>query len=171
MSGSTGRKRILSGNRPTGLLHLGNYFGALQNWVKMQDEYECFFMIADWHALTSDYADSSELRNYVDQMILDWLSIGLDPGRSTIFIQSQIKQHAELTLLLGMFTPLPWLERCPTYKEQITQMSNVQILSSASPPLVTRCGRRAATGKDSPGPSRASSFGSRRNSLSRPSMT
>ncbi len=118
------RKRILSGNRPSGLLHLGNYVGALQNWVNLQDEYECFFMIADWHALTSEYTDTSEIEGNIREMLLDWLSVGLDPERSTIFIQSQIKQHAELSLMLGMFTPLPWLERCPTYKEQIMEMAN-----------------------------------------------
>ena len=120
----TTKPRILSGNRPTGLLHLGNYFGALQNWERLQDDYECFFMIADWHALTSDYADTSQMPELIHEMVADWLSIGLDPERSTIFVQSQIKQHAELALLLGMYTPLPWLERCPTYKEQITQLSN-----------------------------------------------
>ena len=120
----TEKKRILSGNRPTGLLHLGNYFGALQNWERLQDEYECFFMIADWHALTSDYADTGAIVENIHQMMLDWLAIGLDPERSTIFIQSQVKQHAELALLLGMYTPLPWLERCPTYKEQIMQLEN-----------------------------------------------
>ncbi|MBN1868827.1 tryptophan--tRNA ligase [Candidatus Sumerlaeota bacterium] len=118
------RKRILSGNRPTGLLHLGNYVGALRNWVRLQDEYECFFMVADWHALTSDYADPSGLELHTSEMILDWLAVGLDPERSTLFIQSKVKQHAELNLLLSMITPLPWLERCPTYKDQIGQMAN-----------------------------------------------
>jgi len=119
-----GKKRILSGMRPTGRLHLGNYFGALENWVRLQGEYECFFMVADWHALTSEWQDTSEIRENTRQMVIDWLSVGLDPKRSVLFVQSQVKQHAELALLLGMFTPLPWLERCPTYKEQITQMSN-----------------------------------------------
>jgi tryptophanyl-tRNA synthetase len=118
------RKRILSGNRPTGPLHLGNYVGALKNWARLQDEYECFFMVADWHALTSDYADPSQLEVNSTELMLDWLSIGLDPERSTMFVQSKVKQHAELTLLLGFITPLPWLERCPTYKDQIAQMSN-----------------------------------------------
>ena len=118
------RKRILSGTRPTGLLHLGNYIGALRNWVQLQDSYECFFMVADWHALTSDYADPSNLERFTSEVILDWLSIGLDPERSTLFIQSKVKQHAELNLLLSMITPLPWLERCPTYKDQINQLSN-----------------------------------------------
>lgn len=119
-----GKKRILSGMRSTGRLHLGNYFGALQNWVNLQDEYECFFMVADWHALTSDWQDTSKLPELRREVVLDWLSVGLDPKRSTIFVQSQVKQHAELTLLLGMFTPVPWLERCPTYKDQIVQLSN-----------------------------------------------
>ena len=118
------RKRILSGNRSTGLLHLGNYVGALKNWVELQDQYECFFMVADWHALTSDYADPSHLRENIGQMILDWLSVGIDPERSVLFIQSKVKQHAELCLLLSFLTPLPWLERCPTYKDQIAQMGN-----------------------------------------------
>lgn len=120
----TTRQRILSGNRPTGLLHLGNYVGALRNWVGLQDQYECFFMVADWHALTSDYADPSHLEEYTGQMVLDWLSAGLDPERCTFFIQSKVKQHAELSLLLSFITPLPWLERCPTYKDQIAQMQN-----------------------------------------------
>lgn len=118
------RKRILSGNRPSGILHLGNYVGALKNWVQLQDEYECFFMVADWHALTSNYADPSDLEMFSAEMILDWLSVGLDPERSTLFVQSRIKQHAELNLLLSMITPLPWLERCPTYKDQIKELSN-----------------------------------------------
>lgn len=118
------KKRILSGNRPTGFLHLGNYVGALKNWVELQDRYECFFMVADWHALTSNYATPGELSQYTLEMLLDWLAVGLDPERSTLFIQSKVKQHAELSLLLSFITPLPWLERCPTYKDQINQMSN-----------------------------------------------
>lgn len=118
------KKRILSGNRPTGYLHLGNYVGALKNWVELQDRYECFFMVADWHALTSNYADPAQLDDYTAEMILDWLSVGLDPEQSTLFIQSQVKQHAELNLLLSFITPLPWLERCPTYKDQIKALSN-----------------------------------------------
>lgn len=118
------RKRILSGNRPTGPLHLGNYLGALENWVKLQEDYECYFMVADWHALTSDYADSSDLPRFTRQMILDWIGVGLDPERSVLFVQSQVKEHAELTLLLGMFTPIPWLERCPSFKDQQEQMKN-----------------------------------------------
>jgi tryptophanyl-tRNA synthetase len=121
------RKRILSGMRPTGRLHLGNYLGALKTWVDLQKEYECFFMVADWHALTSDYADPSGLRTNMREMVLDWLSAGIDPQESAVFVQSLVKEHAELTLLLGMFTPLAWTERNPTYKEQIVQLSNKEL--------------------------------------------
>ena len=102
--------------RPTGKLHLGNYMGALANWVKLQDQYECYFFIADWHALTTDYADPSRLKLNTLDVALDYLAAGLDPERSTIFIQSHVPQHAELTLLLGMITPIGWLERVPSYK-------------------------------------------------------
>jgi tryptophanyl-tRNA synthetase len=112
------RKRVLSGMRSTGKLHLGNYVGALQNWVRMQDQYECFFFIADWHALTTDYADTSKVKENSLEVLLDWLAAGLDPDRSTLFIQSHIPLHAELHLLFSMITPLGWLERVPTYKEQ-----------------------------------------------------
>jgi len=112
------RKRVLSGMRSTGKLHLGNYVGALQNWVKMQDQYECFFCIADLHALTTDYADTSQVKQNSLDVALDWLAAGLDPKRCTMFIQSHVHQHAELHLLLSMITPLGWLERVPTYKEQ-----------------------------------------------------
>ena len=104
--------------RSTGKLHLGNYVGALQNWVGMQDSYECYFFIADWHALTTDYADTSQVKQNSMEVLLDWLAAGLDPERSTMFIQSHVPQHAELHLLLSMITPLGWLERVPTYKEQ-----------------------------------------------------
>jgi tryptophanyl-tRNA synthetase len=104
--------------RSTGKLHLGNYVGALQNWVRMQDEYECFFFVADWHALTTDYADTSQVKQNSIEVLLDWLAAGLDPARCTMFIQSHVPQHAELHLLLSMITPLGWLERVPTYKEQ-----------------------------------------------------
>jgi tryptophanyl-tRNA synthetase len=112
------RKRVLSGMRPTGKLHLGNYVGALQNWVGMQDDYECFFCIVDWHALTTDYADTSQVKQNSLEVAFDWLAAGLDPSRSVIFIQSHVREHAELHLLLSMITPLGWLERVPTYKEQ-----------------------------------------------------
>ena len=120
------RKRVLSGMRPTGRLHIGHYFGALQNWLKLQaqqDEYECFFFIADWHALTTHYADDTqEVGEDTVQVAIDWLSVGLDPAESTIFVQSQVLEHAELHLLLSMMTPLSWLERVPTYKEQIVNL-------------------------------------------------
>jgi tryptophanyl-tRNA synthetase len=115
---SKSRKRVLSGMRSTGKLHLGNYVGALQNWVRMQDEYKCFFMVADWHALTTDYADTSSIKENSLEVVLDWLAAGLDPERSVIFIQSHVPAHAELHLLFSMITPLGWLERVPTYKEQ-----------------------------------------------------
>jgi tryptophanyl-tRNA synthetase len=112
------KKRVLSGMRSTGKLHLGNYVGALENWVRMQDEYDCFFFIADWHALTTDYADTSRLKENSVEVLLDWLAAGLDPEKGVMFIQSHVPAHAELHLLLSMITPLGWLERVPTYKEQ-----------------------------------------------------
>jgi tryptophanyl-tRNA synthetase len=112
------RKRVLSGMRSTGKLHLGNYVGALQNWVRMQDEYECFFCVADWHALTTDYADTSKVKENSIEVALDWLAAGIDPEKSVVFIQSHVPAHAELHLLFSMITPLGWLERVPTYKEQ-----------------------------------------------------
>jgi tryptophanyl-tRNA synthetase len=112
------RKRVLSGMRPTGKLHLGNYVGALQNWVGMQDAYECYFCVVDWHALTTDYADTSKVKENSLEVVFDWLAAGLDPDRSVIFMQSHVPAHAELHLLLSMITPLGWLERVPTYKEQ-----------------------------------------------------
>jgi tryptophanyl-tRNA synthetase len=120
----TDKKRVLSGMRPTGPLHLGNYHGALANWVEMQDAYDCFFFIADWHALTSDYEDTSRISDYVKSMMIDWLSAGLTPEKCTMFVQSHIKEHAELFLILSMITPVPWLERNPTYKDQIVQMDS-----------------------------------------------
>lgn len=120
----TGKKRVLSGMRPTGLLHLGNLHGALANWIRMQDQYECFYFVADWHALTSDYENTGNISGYVRDLLIDWMSAGLDPEKSTFFIQSRIKEHAELFLLLSMITPVPWLERNPTYKDQIIQLSN-----------------------------------------------
>jgi tryptophanyl-tRNA synthetase len=116
------RPRVLSGMRPTGRLHLGNYMGALYNWVQLQNEYECYFFIADFHALTTNYADTSELQSHVRQVALDFLAAGLDPEKCTIFIQSKVREHFELNDLLGMITPLSWLERVPTYKEQQEQL-------------------------------------------------
>jgi tryptophanyl-tRNA synthetase len=118
------KKRILSGMRPTGPLHLGNLHGALLNWVEMQDQYDCFFFIADWHAMTSDYEDTDPISGYIRDMMIDWLSAGLSPDKSTLFVQSHIKEHTELFLILSMITPVPWLERNPTYKEQIVQLNN-----------------------------------------------
>ncbi len=117
------KERVLSGMRPTGKLHLGNYLGALKNWKAMQQEYECFFFVADWHALTTDYANTTEIRENIDEMLLDWLASGIDPEKATVFIQSRIPDHAVLHVLLSMITPLPWLERCPTYKEQQQQLT------------------------------------------------
>jgi len=112
------KQRVLSGMRPTGRLHLGNYLGALDNWVRFQDEYECYFFIADWHALTTDYADTHEIRANIRELAVDMLASGIDPARSTLFVQSAVPEHAELHLLFSMFTPVPWLERVPTYKEK-----------------------------------------------------
>ena len=108
--------------RPTGRLHLGHYFGALSNWVKLQNEYDCFFFVADWHALTTHYEDTSSIAENTLQVAMDWLSVGLDPAKSTLFIQSSVLEHAELHVLLSMITPLSWLERVPTYKEQIENL-------------------------------------------------
>ena len=118
MTTPSNKKRVLSGMRPTGKLHLGNYVGALENWVRMQDEYDCFFVIVDWHALTTDYADTSHVKENVADVLLDWLAAGLDPAKCVMFLQSHVPTHAELHLLLSMITPLGWLERVPTYKEQ-----------------------------------------------------
>jgi tryptophanyl-tRNA synthetase len=112
------RARVLSGMRPTGKLHLGHYVGALDNWVRLQDSYDCFFFLADWHALTTDYADTSRIKQSCIDIMIDWLAAGLDPERCTMFIQSHVPQHAELHLLFSMITPLGWLERVPSYKEQ-----------------------------------------------------
>lgn len=109
---------VLSGLRPTGRVHLGNYFGAVRNWVRLQDLHECFFFVADWHALTSHYADPSEIQRATFDAVADWLAAGLDPKKCTIFLQSEVKEHAELHLLLSMIVPLPWLERVPTFKSQ-----------------------------------------------------
>jgi tryptophanyl-tRNA synthetase len=118
------KPRVVSGMRPTGKLHLGHLVGALNNWAPLQDKYDCFYFVADWHALTSDYADTSEIVENAYDMVADWIAAGLDPERSTIFIQSLVPEHAELFLLLSMTVPIPWLERVPTYKEQIDQMSD-----------------------------------------------
>jgi len=118
----TQKKIVLSGLRPTGRVHLGNYFGAVRNWVNLQSDYDCYYFVADWHALTSDYADPSRIREYAYEAVADWLAAGLDPEKCSIFLQSEVKEHAELHLLLSMTTPLPWLERVPTFKEQQAQL-------------------------------------------------
>ncbi|WP_449245577.1 tryptophan--tRNA ligase [Desulfobacca acetoxidans] len=118
------KKRILSGMRPTGRLHMGNLHGALLNWVKLQDEYQCFYFVADWHALTTDYEQTEGIRENIWFMFIDWLSVGLDPQKSTLFVQSALPEHAELFLLFSMITPITWLERNPTYKEQLQELSH-----------------------------------------------
>ena len=118
------RKRVLSGMRPTGKMQLGNLLGAVENWKRLQEEYESFFFIADWHALTTNYADTSGLRGSKDDLLVDLLAAGLDPDKCTVFVQSHLLEHAELFLLLSMITPLPWLERNPTYKEQIENITD-----------------------------------------------
>ncbi|MEO8216012.1 MAG: tryptophan--tRNA ligase [Acidobacteriota bacterium] len=118
---------VLSGLRPTGRVHLGNYFGAVRNWVLLQDQYRCYYCVVDWHALTSDYADPSGIHQATYDAVADWLAAGLDPDRCTIFLQSHVKEHAELHLLLSMITPIPWLERVPTFKEQQQQLAEKEL--------------------------------------------
>jgi tryptophanyl-tRNA synthetase len=117
------RKRVLSGMRPSGKLHLGHYIGVLRNWKKLQEENDCFFFAADWHALTTEYDNTSIIRESVDDMIIDWMASGIDPAKATLFTQSHVPEHAELHLLLSMITPLSWLERNPTYKEQLREIT------------------------------------------------
>ncbi len=121
---STANQRVLSGMRPTGQLHLGHYHGVLKNWLTLQNEYECFFFVADWHALTTEYEDPHVISESVWDMVIDWLAVGIDPGSAKIFIQSRVPEHAELYLLLSMCTPLSWLERVPSYKDQQEKLSN-----------------------------------------------
>lgn len=120
---SSQRQRIVSGMRPTGPLHLGHHFGVLVNWVALQQDYDCFFFVADWHAMTSEYADPRRIKQFVPELAKDWLAAGLDPEKCVIYQQSQIKEIAELHLILSMITPLGWLERCPTYKDQKEQLA------------------------------------------------
>ena len=117
-------ERVVSGMRPTGLMHLGHYHGALKNWVRLQSEQPCLFFVADWHALTTHYDDPSVIETSTWEMVIDWLAAGIDPAQATIFIQSRVPEHAELHLLLSMATPLGWLERVPTYKDQIENLAN-----------------------------------------------
>jgi len=123
--------RILSGMRPTGPMHLGHLAGALVNWAGLQDEYECFYMVADWHALMSEYANTSGIARFTREMVADWIACGLDPERSVIFVQSQVPQHTELHLVFSCLVPLPWLERCPTYKEQREQIQDKDLSTYA----------------------------------------
>ena len=125
------KKIVLSGMRPTGKLHLGHLVGALSNWLKLQKEYQCFFMVADWHALMSEYKNPSGINSFAIDNIIDWLSCGIDPKASVIFIQSQVKQHLELFMALSCLVPLGWLERCPTYKEQIRELKTKDISNYA----------------------------------------
>lgn len=118
------QERVLSGMRPSGKLHLGNLIGALDNWKKLQERYDCFFFVADWHALTTDYEQTDTIQENIRDMVIDWLSVGLCPEKSVIFVQSRIKEHADLHLLLSMITPLSWLERVPTYKEQQQELTS-----------------------------------------------
>ncbi len=127
-------KTVLSGMRPTGKLHLGHYEGVLKNYVKMQEEYNVFYMVADWHAMTTDFADAAKTGEYTTEMFKDWLSVGMDPEKAVMFVQSDVKEHAELYLMLGLITPVSWLERNPTYKEQKNEikdkdLSNLGFLS------------------------------------------
>ena len=118
MSTVNSQQRVLSGMRPTGRLHLGHYHGVLQNWIKLQHEYECFFFVADWHALTTHYGDATLFEDNVIEMVIDWLAVGVNPGSAALFVQSKVPEHAELHLLLSMITPMGWLERVPSYKDQ-----------------------------------------------------
>jgi tryptophanyl-tRNA synthetase len=123
------KQRVVSGMRPTGKLHLGHLVGALQNWEQLQASYDCFYFVADWHALTSNFADTREIVDHALDNVADWIGAGVDPERSTLFVQSLVPEHAELYLLLQMVTPVPWLERVPTYKEQIEQLSEKDLSS------------------------------------------
>lgn len=125
------KDRILSGMRPTGKLHLGNLLGALENWKKYQDQMECFFMVADWHALMSEYKDPKELKQNSLECVKDWIAFGLDPEKSVIFIQSDVKEHLELAAVFGALTPIPWLERNPTYKEQLQELKDKDVFTYA----------------------------------------
>jgi len=120
-------KRVLSGIRPTGKLHLGHWVGALANWIKLQNEYECFFMVADWHALMSEYKNSKDIKEIIIDNVSDWLAWGIDPKKSVIFVQSQVKEHLELFMVLSLGVPLGWLFRCPTFKEQLIQLKDKEI--------------------------------------------
>jgi tryptophanyl-tRNA synthetase len=119
----TAKKRILSGMRPTGKLHLGHLVGTLDNWIKLQKEYDCYFMVADWHALMGEYENPSVMSEYAIDNVIDWISCGIDPEKATLFVQSRVNAHLDLFLIFSCFTPLGWLERCPTYKEQLREVT------------------------------------------------
>lgn len=135
------RPRILSGMRPTGPLHIGHLFGALENWRQLQNDSDCYYMVADWHALMSEYKDPSRIRQYTRENVADWIACGIDPERSTIFVQSDVPEHAELHLILSTVTPVAWLERCPTYKEQLQELAAKEINNYAflGYPLLQTC--------------------------------
>lgn len=126
-----GEKKVLSGMRPTGELHLGHLVGALNNWVDLQSEYKCYFMIADWHALMSEYKNPEKVNKLTMEIVADWLSCGIDPEKSTIFVQSDVEEHLELNMILSTITPLGWLKRNPTYKEQIKQLGEKDLETHA----------------------------------------
>lgn len=125
------KKKLLSGMRPTGKLHLGHLVGALSNWVHLQKEYDCFFMIADWHAFMSEYENPKNLKEYIYDNLIDWLAAGIDPQKCALFVQSQVSEHLELYMMFSVLTPLGWLERCPTYKEQMRELKDRHIATYA----------------------------------------
>ena len=142
------KKRVLSGMQPSGLLHLGNYLGALQNWKQLQDEHECYFFVADWHALSTNYADTSRIREYVRELLIDWLAAGIDPTRSVVFIQSRVPEHAVLHLLFSMMIPVPWLERNPPTRknrkrsrERISTLTAFWAIQFSKPPTYSSTNR------------------------------
>ncbi len=139
----SGRKEVVfSGMRPTGRLHIGNYWGALKNWVALMDRYDCLYSVADWHMLTTGYEDTAKLQDNTREMVLDWLAAGLDPEKCVIFKQSAVPEHAELALLLGMVTPLSWLENCPTWKEQLQELSKTKHAAVTGKGTATDAGKR-----------------------------
>ena len=150
MSSVDSQRRVLSGMRPTGRLHLGHYHGVLKNWVKLQHEYECFFFAADWHALTTHYEDPQSIEQNVWDMLIDWLAAGVSGTSSTLFIQSQVPEHAELHLLLSMVTPVSWLERVPTYNDQQEKLKDRDLATYGflGYPLLQRAGKLIQIGKD-----------------------
>ncbi len=125
------RKKVLSGMRPTGKLHLGHWVGALSNWISLQEQYQCFFMVADWHALMSEYKNTHQIKDIILDNVADWLAWGIDPEKSVIFVQSEVSEHLELFMILSFLTPLGWLSRCPTFKEQIKQLKEKEINTHA----------------------------------------